>query len=205
MTDDETEGFLALCRKAARITTSGRGGDVDDVTQELFLWTMKTKAITSPSYRGLLGYLIREARQYLMTVSRQRNPVGWSDLSWSTAEIRAVLRETYYDLPDQLSEALASERMPEGYRAALEAAYGRREKPPRGSSAERTTYLAVDRLQEIANYPSSGEVPPILSVSDLTEAELDRWSLAQEAEISSRSYGDAERDALIGRLAAVQI
>ncbi|MFC6021540.1 hypothetical protein ACFP2T_35900 [Plantactinospora solaniradicis] len=200
MTNDEAAGYLGLCRKAAWIATKGTNADVEDVTQELFLWVLETKAIESPSYKGLASLLVKEARSYIADQRNQASPLGWSPEPWTTDEIRAALRAGYRELPPQLSEALASDRMPQGYRDVLEATYGRGEMPPRGSALRRRMYRAVDRLQEVVNWPLAGIPGGVVDIHDLTDTE-DGWlSTAADRGTEQRRELSA-RGALLGRVA----
>jgi len=204
LTNEDTLEYLRLCRKAAKIAANGKIVDIEDVSQELFLWILQTKTITTPTYKGLLDLLVREARQHLMNQSRQHNPAGWSGMPWSVEEIREALRDSFEDLPPQITEAMTSSRMPEHYRAVLHQTYGKQLMPPKSSTLRSTMYRAVERLQEVINYPTDGIPSGTIEIGDLTDADEGRCSISTEDALSDRRRENSERGALTDRIESVR-
>lgn len=201
LNNETAEEHLDLCRRAAKIAATGKVVDLDDISQELFTWILlKSKTITSPSYPGLLRLLVTTARGIILNDSFSRQPTGWSGLPWSTEEIRSHLRNDYSNLPPQFIEAMESDRMPPQYVTAIHSAYGPNgQKPVRGSATERTLYRAVNRLQEVINYPHSQNPPVVFDITELTNEEDARFSMCSEQDSIERRRDNEHR----GRLADI--
>jgi hypothetical protein len=196
LNSDTASEYLGLCQKAARIAANGKKIDYEEVSQELMIWILTTKAINSPSYKGLQGLLVKQARQLLWNETHHFQPSGWSGCPWAIEDIRRCLLNDYNNLPSQIAEGLESDRLPESYRSAVVSRYGDGVKPKRNSAGERTLSRGVQRLQEVVNFPlDTVTKPPRIAIEDLTEEDEGVYSIAvaTEQELRRRENEEAGR------------